>query len=53
MCTARPVEVYTNYVTGNNTEPYALCRFVNKDGLCEDFSPGHNILEPKDGPEKA
>lgn len=48
LCSAFPIEVHTNYVTGESTEPYALCRSINKDGNCEMYERGHNIFNMKD-----
>lgn len=55
LCTAYPIDPELNYVTGENREPYALCKNINRTGDCSDFIAGPNILNPRDanGSEQA
>jgi len=48
LCLAYPIEPTMNYVTGENNEPYARCRDVNRTGNCSDFLVGYNTFNPKE-----
>lgn len=50
LCTQWPIDVHTNYVSGESTPPYKACKFIN-DGACKMFEEGRNCLtkEKPDG----
>lgn len=52
MCMLAPIEPTVNPVSGENTEPWRLCRNLN-DGSCEQFEKGHNVLNPAPAMETA
>lgn len=46
LCAYAPIEAQLNPVTGEMTEPFKRCRYIN-DGACELFRAGPNILHPR------
>jgi hypothetical protein len=51
MCTEFAVVPELNHVTGDFTEPYGLCKTINRVGQCPQFEAGNNVFNPKDATE--
>lgn len=45
LCSAAPIEVHVNPVSGDMTEPFTRCAKLNF-GECEKYQAGPNILHP-------
>jgi len=48
MCVVFVKAPELNHVSGEMTEPYDLCRNINRVGQCPSFVAGANVFNPKD-----